>query len=248
MIRSIKAITITLEREVYDFYRNFVHYALRSLLIPTLYIIVIGLGVGSMIYIEGIRYLEFLIPGVLMMTVVQVTHFHLSFEVLAAKTYEKYLELLTMVAPIHPHEAILGYILSGVLISVFTVLIFLIPLYFFFQTTFAPLHIILLFTAGLGAFFSATGFIAGIYFEDPHRLNIVNSLIITPLSFLCGVFFPLDLYPEQIRILIEFVPLTQAIEALRGNGSLLFQILYIWLSAIAAFAISIAIFKKKMIL
>ena len=109
MIRSVKAITITLERELYDFYKNILHYSLRSLLTPILYLFVIGVGLGSFIRMpDNTSYIQFLIPGVLMMATVQVTHNHLSFEVLAARTYEKYLELLTMVAPIHPYEAVIG--------------------------------------------------------------------------------------------------------------------------------------------
>lgn len=249
MIRALRAVTITFERELYDFYKNLFHYSLRSLVTPTLYLLVIGIGLGSMVHMpDDISYIQFLIPGILMMTTAQVTHFHLGFEVLAARTYEKYLELLTMVAPIHPYEAVLGYILTGVMIALFNVIIFLIPVYIFFHSTLISLPLLLLFTVGLGILFSATGFSAGIYFDDPHHLSIVNSLIITPLSFLCGVFFPLDLYPKQIRLLVELVPLTQAIEGLRGNGILPFQIGYVWTTAVVAAVLAVLIFKRKMII
>ncbi len=248
MIRALRAITITFERELYDFYKNIFHYSLRSLLTPMLYLLVIGIGLGSMVRMPGgTPYIQFLIPGILMMSTAQVTHLHLSFEVLAARTYEKYLELLTMVAPIRPYEAVIGYILTGVMIAIFNVIIFLIPIYIFFRTTFISLPLLLVFTVGVGILFSATGFSAGIYFDDPHHLSIVNSLVITPLSFLCGVFFPLDFYPEQIRLLIELVPLTQAIEGLRGDGILLFQVGYVWITAIIAVVLAIVIFKRKMI-
>ena len=249
MIRALKAITITFERELYDFYNNLFHYSLRSLLTPTLYLLVIGIGLGSIVHMsDDSSYIQFLIPGILMMATAQVTHLHLGFEVLAARTYEKYLELLTMVAPIRPYEAVIGYILTGVMIALFNVAIFLIPVYLFFHSTFLSLPLLFVFTVGLGILFSATGFSAGIYFDDPHHLSIVNSLVITPLSFLCGVFFPLELYPEQIRLLVELVPLTQAIEGLRGNGILLFQVGYVWLIAIIAVLLAIGIFKRKMII
>ena len=105
------------------------------------------------------------------------------------------------------YEAVIGYILTGIMIAIFNVIIFLIPVYIFFRSTLVSLPLLLVFTVGLGILFSATGFSAGIYFDDPHHRSIVNSLVITPLSFLCGVFFPLDLYPDKIRLLVELVPL-----------------------------------------
>jgi len=248
MIRSIKAITITLERELYDFYKNILHYFLRSMLTPMLYLFVIGVGLGSFIYMPDYSsYVQFLIPGILMMATVQVTHNHLSFEVLAARTYEKYLELLTMVAPIHPYEAVIGYILAGVIIAIFNVSVFLIPVYLFLSIE-LPLITLFIFTVGLGILFSATGFSVGMYFDDPHHLSIFNSIVITAFSFLCGVFFPLSVYPDPLRFIIGLFPLTQAIEGIRGCGNLYLQIIYVWVSAIVAVFIAILIFKKKMII
>lgn len=249
IMRPLRAITVTFERELYDYYKNFLYYTLRNLITPTLYILVIGMGLGSMVHMsDDISYIQFLIPGILMMTIAQVTHHHFSFEVWAAKNYEKYLETLTMIAPIRPSEAVIGYLLAGVMIAIFTVISFLIPIYIFFRSTLISLPLLLLFTLGLGILFSATGFVTGIYFDDAHHLNIANSFIIIPLSFLCGVFFPLDLYPEPIRFLIELVPLTQAIEGLRGNAILLLQIGYVWITAVIAAIMAILVFKRKMII
>lgn len=245
--RSFKAAMVTFEREIYDYRKNIFYFSLRNLIQPIFFVLVIGVGLGSLVDMPGRgSYLSFMLPGVLMMCVVQVTYQHFSSEIWMSKNHEKYLELLTMTAPIKPIEALAGYLLTGVVIGLFAVTCFLIPVVLFLPDFDIPLFSLLLFTMGLAIFFTAMGIIVGVRIVDPHNLTTVSIFITMPLTYLCGVFFPLDMYPEIVRWLIELIPLTQAIEGLRYGGFPLMQMIYVWSTAFLAALAATKIFERNM--
>jgi ABC-type polysaccharide/polyol phosphate export permease len=67
------------------------------------------------------------------------------------------------------------------------------------------------------AVFSTLGFIAGLLIDSHADMAKVSNFIVTPMSFLCGTFFPLERFPPALRSLIEFLPLTQTVRGLRGG-------------------------------
>ncbi|MDM7934690.1 MAG: ABC transporter permease [Methanothrix sp.] len=245
--RSVSASLVTFEREIYDYRKNILFFALRNLLQPVFFVMVIGVGLGSMVKMPGREpYLQFMLPGILMMCVVQVCYQHFSSEIWMSKNHEGYLELLTMAAPIRPREAVAGYLLAGIVIAFFAVLCFLLPVWLFLPGFHISLSALILFTIGLALFFTSAGIVVGVSVLDPHNLATVSIFVTMPLTYLCGVFFPTDMYPQPLRVLIEAIPLTQAIEGLRSGTFPLFEIAFVWAAAAMAAFSAAVIFERKM--
>lgn len=166
--RAVSASLVTFEREIYDYRKNIFYFALRNLIQPVFFVLVIGVGLGSMVNMPGqSSYLQFMLPGILMMCVVQVCYQHFSSEIWMSKNHEGYLELLTMAAPIKPREAVAGYLLTGIVIAFFAVLCFLLPVWLFLPGFQISLSVLILFTIGLALFFTSAGIVVGVSVLDP---------------------------------------------------------------------------------
>lgn len=246
MHKPFRAIGVTCEYVLYDFLLHLPYFAARTLLGPALYLFALGLGVGTLTRIGGSGYFEFILPGILMLTVMQVAYTHFSSEIWISRQVDKYLELLMMVAPIHPLEAVAGYLIAGVFISLFAVGCFLALAYLVLPGLSVSLPWIIAFGAGLGIFFTSLGIISGVSHTNPHHFSTTGVFILLPLSFLCGIFFPLDIYPKVVRLLVELIPLTQAVEGLRGNNPLI-RLLYVWCTGLLVVFLSAWVFKRRLV-
>jgi len=246
MSRSVRAISVTCEYVLYDYLIHLPYFTVRTLLSPAFYLFGFGLGVGALTKAGGLAYFEYIFPGVLMISVMQATYSHFSSEVWISRQVDKYLELLMMVAPIYPLEAVAGYLIAGIFISLFAAGCFVVMALLVVPGLSVALWWLIGFSAGLGIFFAALGIITGVIHKDPHLFSVTGTMILLPISFLCGVFFPLDVFPQAVRYLLELIPLTQAVEGLRSGAPLL-HLLYVWgLAAVAAIVAS-EVFKRKIV-
>ncbi|NPV28121.1 MAG: ABC transporter permease [Firmicutes bacterium] len=246
MHKPLQAIGVTCEYVLYDYLIHLPYFAVRTLLAPALYLFAFGLGVGTLTRYGGNTYFEYVFPGILMITVMQVSYTHFSSELWISRQVDKYLELLMMVAPIYPLEAVAGYLIAGIFISLFAVGCFLVMAYLVIGSSSVSLGWLIGFSAGLGVFFTSLGIISGISHTNPHHFTTTGTLILLPLSFLCGIFFPLELYPKAVRCFIELVPLTQAVEGLRSSSPLR-HLLYVWGVALFTAIVSARIFHRKIV-
>ncbi|HOI68548.1 MAG: ABC transporter permease [Methanothrix sp.] len=245
--RPILASLVTFEREIRDYRKNIFYFALRNLIQPVFFVLVIGVGLGSFVNLPGREsYLSFMLPGILMMSVVQVCYQHFSSEIWMSKNHEGYLELLTMTAPIKPREAVAGYLLTGIVVAFFAVLCFLLPVWLLLPGFAISLSALMLFTIGLALFFTSAGIVVGVSVLDPHTLTTVGIFITMPLTYLCGVFVPVEMYPPSFRLMIEVIPLTPAIEGLREGGLPIAEIIYVWCAAALAVVAAIKVFERNM--
>jgi ABC-2 type transport system permease protein len=244
--RSVRAVGVTCEYVLYDYLIHLPYFSVRTLLSPALYLFGFGLGVGALMRTGSGFYFEFIFPGVLMISVMQATYTHFSTEIMVARRGDKYLELLMMVAPISPLEAVAGYLFASIFISLFAAGCFIAVALLLVPELTVATWWLLGFSAGLGVFFAALGIIIGVIFTDTQKFSTANTLILLPLSFLCGVFFPLDVFPQAIRYVLELIPLTQAVEGLRSSTPLL-HLLYVWALALVTAVIAAKVFKRKIV-
>lgn len=246
MHKPLQAIGVTCEYVLSDYLIHLPYFAVRTLLAPALYLFAFGLGVGTLTRYGGGAYFEYVFPGILMITVMQVSYTHFSSEIWISRQVDKYLELLMMVAPVYPLEAVAGYLIAGIFISLFAAGCFLALAYLVLQSITVSLPWLIAFSAGLGIFFTSLGIISGVSHTNPHHFTSTGTLILLPLSFLCGTFFPLDLYPKVMRCFIELIPLTQAVEGLRNNAPLK-HLFYVWGVALFTAVVSARVFHRKIV-
>ena len=181
-----------------------------------LYFIVFGGAIGSrMQQVGGVGYGAFIVPGLIMMTLLTQGISNASVAIYFPKFTHTIFELLS--APISSTEAVFAYIGAAATKSVLIGLIILAT-----ATFFVPVQILhpvwmvafLLLTA---VSFSLFGFLIGIWAESFEQLAIIPSLVVTPLTFLGGAFYSIDMLPQPWRTVSLFNPVLYLISGFRWS-------------------------------
>ena len=160
----------------------------------SLYFIVFGAAIGSRIQsVEGVSYGAFIVPGLIMLSLLTQSVSNASFGIYFPRFSGTIYELLS--APVSPWEAVLGYVGAAASKSIILGLIILAT-----AGLFVPLQILhpvwmLLFLLLTAVTFSLIGFIIGLWADGFEKLQAVPLLIITPLTFLGGSFYTIDMLP-----------------------------------------------------
>ena len=235
-------------------YQKNIHFeALKSVFEPLFFVLAFGLGLGRSVDMGGISYLEFMAPGVVFMMVANRSYTVTSLGLFNDKHEDKIMNAI-LVAPIKPFEIVLGYILAGMAQAAISAGVFMLILHFIFGLNFGSTTLFMVFIILTAAFFASLGVILCMSVTDIHTLLLLTSLIVYPLSFLCGIFFPIKNLPSWIQPIIELIPLTRAVEGIRTipftiyNPSIWLNIGYIAVSAIIFFVIGTYIFKKRILI
>jgi ABC-2 type transport system permease protein len=207
-----------------------------------LYVSVFGIALGSRIKnLQGVSYAEFLIPGLIMLQVIDSSYGECSSSVFQGRFMNSIQEML--IAPMSAIEIVTGYIL-GSLLRALLIATLIMALGFVLVHTMPhewPLYFLVL--VMVSVLFSALGIIFGLMAEKFDHLAVLTTFAITPLVFVGGVFTSAQLLPPPIRNLELFNPMFYTIDAFRHSYTG-FSYLPLWfsLSVIAALAvISLAI-------
>lgn len=159
-----------------------------------LYFIVFGAAIGSRIQaIDGVAYGTFIVPGLVMLTVLGQSISNASFGIYFPRFTGTIYEILS--APLSPGEIVIGYVGAAATKSLIVGVIVLITAFFF-----APMHIMhplwmLFFLIMTSITFSLMGFIIGIWADGFEKLQIIPLLVVTPLTFLGGSFYSVHMLP-----------------------------------------------------
>ena len=172
---------------------------LQSILAPvistSLYFVVFGSAIGSRITeIGGVNYGSFIVPGLIMLSLLTMSISNASFGIYFPKFTGTIYELLA--APISSLEIVLGFVGAAATKSIIvgTIIIFTASLFVDLYIAHPLVMIIILLLTALT--FSLFGFIIGIWADNFEKLQLIPLLIITPLGFLGGSFYSIDMLPE----------------------------------------------------
>jgi ABC-2 type transport system permease protein len=180
----------------------------------TLFIFVFGFVVGRRIsFIGGHRYIEFVLPGILMVNIVNAAFLQSSSQVYFSR-FLRYIEE-ALVAPLSYAEMIAGVIAVVVVRSVITALGILVIATAFHATAIASLPEFLFWIAAVATVFGLLGIVIGLWADNFEQLNILNVFVITPLSFVGGMFNTVSMLPDWLRWLAYANPLFYFINGLR---------------------------------
>ena len=209
---------------VWAIYRFEMARALRtvwqSLVTPvittSLYFIVFGAAIGSrMTEIDGVAYGAFIVPGLIMLSLFTQSIFNASFGIFFPKFTGTIYELLS--APISPFETVLGYVGAAATKSIVLGLVILAT-----AALFVPLQILhpfwmVAFLVLIAVTFCLFGFIIGIWGQNFEQIQFVPMLVVTPLTFLGGAFYSIDMLPEPWRTVTLFNPVVYLISGFRWS-------------------------------
>ncbi|PIX60472.1 MAG: ABC transporter permease [Lysobacterales bacterium CG_4_10_14_3_um_filter_64_11] len=185
--------TIT-RREVHRILRIWAQTLVPPAITMTLYFLIFGNLIGSRIgSMGGFTYMDFIVPGLVMMSIIQNSYGNISSSFFGAKFGRHVEELL--VAPMPPWVILSGYVAGAVLRGLMVGALVLVIAMFFTKVR-IPHPLITLSTVLLGAtIFSLAGFVNAVYAKKFDDIAIVPTFILTPLTYLGGVFYSVDLLP-----------------------------------------------------
>jgi ABC-type multidrug transport system permease subunit len=188
-----------------------------SLVMPVLYLVTFGWGLGRGMNVSGGRYLEFVLPGILALSAMNNSFGPVSTSLNISKLYTKTLEEV-LVSPVSPWDIALGRTLTGLARGMFSALmLMLVGLASGVHMHYSPgFFIVLALTAGC---FGAAGVAAAMLARTHEDMANFNSFFIIPMSFLAGTFFSPDRLPEPFMSLVLVYPLTHASLLLRALAS-----------------------------
>ena len=193
---------------------------LQSIVSPvistSLYFVVFGAAIGSRIpEIEGVSYGAFIVPGLIMLTLLTQSVMNASFGIYFPKFVGTIYELLS--APISYIEIVLGYVGAAATKSIILGLIILATAGFFVPLQIAHPFWMLTFLVLTAVSFSLFGFLIGIWADGFEKLQVIPLLVITPLTFLGGTFYSLSVLPPIWQTITLFNPLVYLISGFRWS-------------------------------
>ena len=214
---------------VWAIYRFEMARALRtvwqSLVTPVittaLYFVVFGSAIGSrMTEINGVAYGAFIVPGLIMLSLFTQSIFNASFGIYFPKFTGTIYELLS--APVSPLEIVIAYVGAAATKSAVLGLIILATAALFVDLTILHPLEMLAFLILISTTFSLFGFIIGIWANGFEQLQMIPMLVVTPLTFLGGAFYSIDMLPPVWRTITLFNPVVYLISGFRwtfyGSG------------------------------
>ncbi|GAA0726196.1 ABC transporter permease [Sphingomonas japonica] len=202
--------------EMARFKRTIWQSVVTPVITTALYFIVFGGAIGSRIEnIDGVSYGSFIVPGLIMLTLLTQSLSNASFGIYFPKFTGTIYELLS--APVSTLEMLLGYVGAAATKSMLIGLIILGTATFFVDLTIAHPLMMVTFLILTSVTFSLFGFIIGIWAKGFEQLSLVPALLITPLTFLGGAFYSIDMLPEPWRTVSLFNPVVYLVSGFRWS-------------------------------
>jgi ABC-2 type transport system permease protein len=197
-------------------WRTLAQSIVSPVLSTSLYFVVFGTAIGSrMSAIEGVSYGAFLVPGVLMLSLLTQSVSNASFGIYFPRFIGTIYEVLS--APISTFEIVLGYVGAAATKSILVGSIILITSAFFVDLKIMHPILMLGFLFLTAITFSMLGFIIGIWADNFEKLQIVPLLIITPLTFLGGSFYSISMLPNFWQTVTLFNPVVYLVSGFRWS-------------------------------
>ena len=211
--RAIQAIYLF---EMARTWRTLLQSVVSPVVSTSLYFVVFGAAIGSQITeVEGVSYGTFIVPGLVMLSVLTQSIANASFGIYFPKFVGTIYEILS--APVSFFEIVVGYVGAAATKSIVLGLIILAT-----AGLFVPLHIhhpvwMLVFLVLTAVTFSLFGFIIGIWADGFEKLQMIPMLVITPLTFLGGAFYSVDMLPPGWRTVALLNPVVYLISGFRWS-------------------------------
>ena len=213
---NIHAVKAIYKFEMARTWRTLFQSIVSPVISTSLYFIVFGAAIGSRITeIEGVSYGAFLVPGLVMLSLMTQSIANASFGIYFPKFTGTIYELLS--APVSYFEIVLGYVGAAATKTVLLGAIILATAGFF-----VPLQIMhpvwmLLFLGLTAITFSLFGFIIGIWADNFEKIQIIPLLVVTPLVFLGGSFYSISMLPEAWQTVALFNPVVYLVSGFRWS-------------------------------
>lgn len=201
-------------KEVHRFVRIWAQTLLPPLINQSLYFVIFGGFIGSQIEsMQGIPYMSFILPGLIMMAVINSSFSNVVSSFFGSK-FQRSIEEL-MVSPSSKEVILMGYTIGGVLRGLLVgILIFVLALFFVDVRLEHPLFI-LAFGFLTALLFALAGFLNGLIAKKFDDISVFQTFILTPLTYFGGVFYSIEMLPPLFQTLSKFNPILYMVDGFR---------------------------------
>jgi len=202
--------------EMARFYRTLSQSIVAPVISTSLYFIVFGSAIGSrMVEVDGVSYGAFIVPGLIMLAILTESINNASFGIYLPKFTGTIYEVLS--APISAIEIVIGFVGAAATKSIMLGLVMLATARLFVDFSIAHPVWMLGFLVLTSLTFSLFGFIIGVWADGFEKLQVVPSMIITPLTFLGGSFYSISMLPPLWQKITLFNPVVYLVSGFRWS-------------------------------
>lgn len=202
--------------EMARFFRSIIQSIVSPVVSTSLYFVVFGAAIGSRIpEVEGVSYGAFIVPGLIMLSVLQQAIQNAAFGIYFPKFIGTIFEVLS--APLSAFEIVIGYVGAAAVKALMIGLIILVTSFFFVDITIAHPFWMIAFLILTCVSFAMLGFILGIWAKSFEQLNLVPLLVVTPLVFLGGSFYSITMLPPVWQTISLFNPVLYLVSGFRWS-------------------------------
>lgn len=238
------AFSTIVTREIRRFLRIWAQTLLPPAITMTLYFIIFGNLIGSRIgEMDGFSYMEYIAPGIIMMAIINNAYSNVASSFFSAK-FQNHIEEL-MVSPVPNYIILAGYVVGGVARGLFVGLIVTLVSLFFTKLSIQHIGITISMIFLSAIMFALGGFINALYARSFDEISIIPTFILTPLTYLGGVFYSISLLPEFWQNVSMLNPVLYMVNAFRygllGVSDIpvvaAFAIILLFIAALTAYAL-----------
>ena len=246
---NVRGFATLLGRETKKFTKSTTQTIVAPVIASVLYIIVFGKFIGAQIpEVKGHSYVEFLIPGLIMMSVITSSYLNSSLSILIAKFFNNLSEVLT--APLSYFEIVLALTLGGVIRGFVVGILTLLVSFLFVPVTMSHIVVFTYFMFFVSLIFASIGVMMGLWAETFDHVETFSSFVLTPLTFLGGVFYSINMLPDLLKTLSTFNPLLFMINGMRygvlgiSDVNVPFSMVLVLMLSTFLFGVNIRLFKR----
>lgn len=201
-------------REFVRFLRIWTQTLLPPIITTSLYFVIFGAFLGQQISdIEGFSYMQFIVPGLVMLSVITTSYSNVVTSFFGSKFMRNLEEL--MVAPVPPWVVIAGYVTGGVARGLIVAVLVLAVALFFTKLTVSSLAIVILFALLSAMLFSLAGLLNGIFAKSFDSVALFPTFVLTPLTYLGGIFYPISALPDFWAAVSRLNPILYLVNGFR---------------------------------
>jgi ABC-2 type transport system permease protein len=212
--RNPVGLATLVKRELVRTYKVINQVIWPPIITTVLYVLVFGLGLGSRVQnVQGVPYAAFLIPGLIMLQVIDQTYGESSSSLFQGRFMSSIQELL--VSPLSAVEMVTGFVLAAILRALVIAMLILGVGYLMVHTLPIDWWLYFFMTVIVATLFSAIGIIFGLFAEKFDHIAVFTTFVITPLVFVGGVFTSAQFLPPLVRQVSLFNPMFYMIDAFR---------------------------------
>lgn len=203
-----------LRRELQRMWRIPGQTILSPLISATLYIFIFGFVIGTTIEeVRGVPYITFVFPGILMLNIIGSSFSHTSSSMYFARFIKSIEEML--VAPLSYFEIITGYVLGGIARALIVGLGILGVGLVFGAVSLTSFPVFIFYVVAISIVFSLLGILVGLWANSFEQFGAINTFVITPLTYLGGIFYSVLMLPPMIQFITYANPFFYFVDGIR---------------------------------